>query len=52
MPVGVIWRRFIFERPFEPPISIPGFDVIASWHSLVSRNPAHRWLREFPATRR
>ena len=32
--------------------SIPGFDVIASWHSGVSRNLAHRRLREFPGDRR
>ena len=42
-------RRHDF-RVFEPSISIPGFDVIASWHSRVSRNPAHRWLRELLAT--
>jgi hypothetical protein len=25
---------------------IPGFDVIASWHSGINRNPAHGRLRE------
>jgi DNA-binding transcriptional LysR family regulator len=42
-------RRHDF-RVFQPPISIPGFDVIASWHARVSRNPAHQWLRELLAT--
>jgi len=37
-------------RVFEPPISIPGFDVIACWHARVTRHPAHRWLRELLAT--
>jgi DNA-binding transcriptional LysR family regulator len=37
-------------RVFEPPITIPGFDVIACWHPRVSRHPAHRWLRELLAT--
>ena len=37
-------------RVFEPPIAVPGFDVIACWHPRVSRHPAHRWLRELLAT--
>jgi DNA-binding transcriptional LysR family regulator len=37
-------------RVFEPPIAVPGFDVIACWHARVSRHPAHRWLRELLAT--
>jgi DNA-binding transcriptional LysR family regulator len=30
---------------FEPPIEIPGFDVIAVWHPRVDKDVAHRWLR-------
>lgn len=37
-------------RVFEPPIAVPGFDVIACWHYRVSRHPAHRWVRELLAT--
>lgn len=33
-------------RVFQPPIGVPGFDVIACWHPRVSRHPAHMWLRE------
>jgi DNA-binding transcriptional LysR family regulator len=36
-------------RVFEPPISVPGFDVIACWHPRVGRNPAHGWLRQLLA---
>ena len=28
-----------------PPFKIPGFDVVAVWHSRVHDDPAHRWLR-------
>lgn len=37
-------------RVFEPPIDVPGFDVIACYHARVSRHPAHRWLRDLLAT--
>lgn len=37
-------------RVFEPPVAIPGFDVIACWHERLDRDPAHRWLRELLAT--
>lgn len=36
-------------RVFQPPIEVPGFDVIACWHERVSRHPAHRWLRDLLA---
>jgi len=29
----------------KPPISVPGFDVIAVWHPRVDRELAHRWIR-------
>jgi DNA-binding transcriptional LysR family regulator len=29
----------------ESPIEVPGFDVIAVWHSRHHEDPAHRWLR-------
>jgi DNA-binding transcriptional LysR family regulator len=29
----------------EPPVEIPGFDVIAVWHPRVDKDVAHRWLR-------
>jgi DNA-binding transcriptional LysR family regulator len=29
----------------EPPVNVPGFDVIAVWHPRVDKDMAHRWLR-------
>lgn len=37
-------------RVFEPPLAIPGFDVIACWHDRLGRSPAHRWMRDLLAT--
>ena len=45
----LLGRRRDF-RTFEPPIAMPGIDVIACWHARVGRHPAHRWLRELLAT--
>jgi len=36
-------------RVFAPPLSVPGFDVIACWHARVNKHPAHQWLRELLA---
>jgi DNA-binding transcriptional LysR family regulator len=30
----------------EPPIEIPGFEMLMLWHERVHRDPAHKWLRE------
>jgi DNA-binding transcriptional LysR family regulator len=30
----------------EPPVEIPGFDVIAVWHPRNDKDKAHRWLRD------
>jgi DNA-binding transcriptional LysR family regulator len=35
-------RRLVL---LEPPVEIPGFDVIAVWHPRVDKDVAHRWLR-------
>lgn len=29
----------------EPPVEVPGFDVIAVWHPRNDKDQAHRWLR-------
>jgi DNA-binding transcriptional LysR family regulator len=29
----------------EPPIEVPGFDVIAAWHPRVDKDIAQRWMR-------
>lgn len=30
----------------QPPVEVPGFDVIAVWHPRVGKDVAHRWLRD------
>ncbi|MEG3129793.1 LysR family transcriptional regulator [Pantoea cypripedii] len=30
----------------EPPIDVPGFDILMMWHERVQRDPAHQWLRQ------
>jgi DNA-binding transcriptional LysR family regulator len=29
----------------EPPVEVPGFEVIAVWHPRLHKDVAHRWLR-------
>lgn len=29
----------------KPPIEVPGFDVIATWHPRVDKDASHHWLR-------
>lgn len=30
----------------DPPIDLPQFDVLASWHARLSKDPGHIWLRK------
>ena len=30
---------------FEPPVTVPDFDVIACWHRRLEADPTHRWVR-------
>ena len=34
----------------EPPIEVPGFEMLMLWHERVHRDPAHQWLREHIAS--
>lgn len=34
----------------EPPVAIPGFEMVMLWHERSQRDPAHQWLRDFFAT--
>jgi DNA-binding transcriptional LysR family regulator len=48
--VALVPARLLREKDkslvvLEPPIDIPGFDVIAVWHPRVDKDVAHRWLR-------
>lgn len=33
-------------RVIDPPLEVPGFELLMLWHERVHRDPAHRWLRE------
>jgi DNA-binding transcriptional LysR family regulator len=30
----------------EPPVALPGFDMLMLWHERLHRFPAHQWLRQ------
>jgi len=45
VPERLLYGKMAGLRLFEPPITVPDFDVIATWHHRVEKNPAHRWLR-------
>ena len=33
-------------RTFEPPVDVPGIDLVSVWHPRVDDDPAHGWIRE------
>jgi DNA-binding transcriptional LysR family regulator len=45
VPERLLYGKTAGLKLFEPPITVPDFDVIASWHHRVDRDPAQRWLR-------
>ncbi len=45
VPERLLYGRMAGLKLFKPPITVPDFDVIVTWHQRVGRNPAHRWLR-------
>lgn len=45
VPERLLYGKMAGLKLFNPPITVPDFDVIATWHNRVEKNPAHRWLR-------
>jgi DNA-binding transcriptional LysR family regulator len=45
VPERLLYGKMTGLKLFNPPITVPDFDVIATWHQRVEKNPAHRWLR-------
>lgn len=47
--VAMVPSRLVRDNPalqvVEPPIEVPGFEMLMLWHERVHRDPAHRWLR-------
>lgn len=39
-------RRSTQLQVIEPPLDVPGFDILMMWHERVQRDPAHQWLRQ------
>ena len=46
VPERLLQGRTSNLKVFTPPLDVPGFNVIAVWHSRVHKDPAHRWFRE------
>lgn len=48
--VAVLPSRLVRGNPrlqsVEPPLDVPGFEMLMLWHERVHRDPAHQWLRE------
>jgi len=49
--IALVPKRLLTRRPHalrivQPPIVVPGFDVIAAWHARSQQDPAHKWLRD------
>ena len=48
--VALVPSRLVLGNPVlqvvEPPIEVPGFEMLMLWHERVHRDQAHQWLRE------
>lgn len=48
--VALLPARLLADSPqlraVEPPLAVPGFDMLMLWPERLQRDPAHRWLRE------
>lgn len=51
--VGLIPSRLVRKneklQAVEPPVEVPGFEMLMLWHERKHRDPAHQWLRDFIA---
>lgn len=45
MPKRLFARRAENLRIIKTPIEVPGFDVIAAWHTRTDSEPVHNWVR-------
>ncbi|WLA83282.1 LysR family transcriptional regulator [Bradyrhizobium elkanii] len=46
VPERVVRDRSDRVKVFEPPLSIPGFNIANVWHERTDGQPAFRWLRQ------
>ena len=45
MPKRLFARQTENLRIIKTPIDVPGFDVIAAWHTRTDSEPVHNWIR-------
>ena len=45
MPKRLFARQTGNLRIIKTPIDVPGFDVIAAWHTRTNSEPVHNWIR-------
>ena len=45
MPKRLFARQSENLRIIKTPIDVPGFDVIAAWHTRTDSEPVHNWIR-------
>jgi len=52
--VALLPSRLLADAPdlraVEPPLAVPGFEMLMLWPERMQRDPAHAWLREHIAT--
>lgn len=48
--VALVPSRLVTRMPglrvVEPPLDVPGYDMMMVWHERVQKDPAHAWLRD------
>ncbi len=48
--VAVVPERLVKKagalQVVDPPVPLPGFDMLMLWHERLHRDPAHQWLRQ------
>jgi DNA-binding transcriptional LysR family regulator len=52
--IALLPARLVQNEPgltvFEPPIIVPGFDILMLWHARSSSHTAQKWFRSFIST--
>lgn len=51
--VAVVPERLVISAAgltvVEPPVEVPGFEILMLWHERMHRDPGHQWLRNYIA---
>jgi DNA-binding transcriptional LysR family regulator len=46
LPLRLVAGSSLGLEVVEPPIPVPGFEMVMVWHERSHKDPAHRWLRD------